>query len=451
MLNFLLYFYQVSDFESSECWGYNRFFRLDLLAEEGYLNTGKDTLELRFQVRASTFFQKCRDQQWYINQLLRQQSQNLTQIRELKDRLEREQIKTITLAQSSATTTPMSSSSDCGMTAKLTKYKIMKDSHVDDLLLIQQQQQAIFNDATSTFSITDDLKKLSSDASRNRNRSSNYECGGNREAHKTETSLLLPQKSSDKKKEKSLEKVKQSVSAAAALPSHHESNTMTTTTTSLAISFSSPNLPTNTSFSSNTSSDSDFVENNNVCSSKTTNTSIVKIQNLFDDVSSVDDNDNADESLNLAGENDVEYAELTQRMIFPTPSSSSLSAQKSHSQLENAASSEESDLMIMNLFEASEGSPSSHSSNSSSTALRPIQSVLESFETVPLSSSSSTTIGALTSNNNNIHDHHMPSDLHHQETAHSLPPPHHEINACTSPVWKTQVNIECSLIILINL
>lgn len=150
-----------------ECWGYNRFFRLDLLAEEGYLNTTKDTLELRFQVRASTFFQKCRDQQWYINQLLRQQSQNLSQIRELKDRLEREQLKSLQTAAE--------------MAGKKTKFKLVKDSHVDDLLLIQQQQQAIFNDAT-TFSITDDLKKLSSDASRNRNR--NHES----ESRKTDSS-----------------------------------------------------------------------------------------------------------------------------------------------------------------------------------------------------------------------------------------------------------------------
>lgn len=143
-----------------ECWGYNRFFRLDLLAEEGYLNTSKDTLELRFQVRASTFFQKCRDQQWYINQLLRQQSQNLTQIREIKDRLEREQLKNLQTAAE--------------MAGKKTKFKLVKDSHVDDLLLMQQQQ-AIFNDATATFSITDDLKKLSSDASRNRNRNNESE------------------------------------------------------------------------------------------------------------------------------------------------------------------------------------------------------------------------------------------------------------------------------------
>ncbi|CAH1993912.1 unnamed protein product [Acanthoscelides obtectus] len=59
----------ASDFEVGECWGYNRFFRLDLLASEGYLNVTLDTLVLRFQIRAPTFYQKCRDLQWYINQI----------------------------------------------------------------------------------------------------------------------------------------------------------------------------------------------------------------------------------------------------------------------------------------------------------------------------------------------------------------------------------------------
>ena len=35
----------ASDFEVGECWGYNRFFRLDLLASEGYLDN--DTLVLK--------------------------------------------------------------------------------------------------------------------------------------------------------------------------------------------------------------------------------------------------------------------------------------------------------------------------------------------------------------------------------------------------------------------
>lgn len=37
----------ASDFEIGECWGYNRFFRLDLLASEGYLNIENDSLILR--------------------------------------------------------------------------------------------------------------------------------------------------------------------------------------------------------------------------------------------------------------------------------------------------------------------------------------------------------------------------------------------------------------------
>lgn len=80
----------VSDFEVGECWGYNRFFRLDLLASEGYLNIQRDTLELRFQVRPSTFFERCRDQQWFINQLMKKQSYQMNEIRQLKERLRRE-------------------------------------------------------------------------------------------------------------------------------------------------------------------------------------------------------------------------------------------------------------------------------------------------------------------------------------------------------------------------
>jgi len=77
----------ASDFEVGECWGYNRFFRLDLLANEGYLNTANDTLILRFQVRPPTFYQKCRDQQWYISQLETGQTQYVQQINDLKERL----------------------------------------------------------------------------------------------------------------------------------------------------------------------------------------------------------------------------------------------------------------------------------------------------------------------------------------------------------------------------
>uniref|UniRef100_A0A8C2JCW1 Tripartite motif containing 37 n=1 Tax=Cyprinus carpio TaxID=7962 RepID=A0A8C2JCW1_CYPCA len=75
----------ASDFEVGECWGYNRFFRLDLLASEGYLNMQTDTLVLRYQVRSPTFFQKCRDQYWYITQLESAQSSYIQQINNLKE------------------------------------------------------------------------------------------------------------------------------------------------------------------------------------------------------------------------------------------------------------------------------------------------------------------------------------------------------------------------------
>ncbi|KAK6180116.1 hypothetical protein SNE40_012323 [Patella caerulea] len=77
----------ASDFEVGECWGYNRFFRLDLLINEGYLDPNNDTLVLHFQVRAPTFYQKSRDQQWYINQLETAQTQYNQQILDLKERL----------------------------------------------------------------------------------------------------------------------------------------------------------------------------------------------------------------------------------------------------------------------------------------------------------------------------------------------------------------------------
>ncbi|XP_073471268.1 E3 ubiquitin-protein ligase TRIM37 isoform X2 [Aquarana catesbeiana] len=77
----------ASDFEVGECWGYNRFFRLDLLANEGYLNRANDTVILRFQVRSPTFFQKSRDQHWYISQLEAAQTSYVQQINNLKERL----------------------------------------------------------------------------------------------------------------------------------------------------------------------------------------------------------------------------------------------------------------------------------------------------------------------------------------------------------------------------
>ncbi|XP_011863279.1 PREDICTED: E3 ubiquitin-protein ligase TRIM37-like [Vollenhovia emeryi] len=119
----------ASDFEIGECWGYNRFFRLDLLATEGYLNTELDTLILRFQVRPPTFYQRCRDQQWYISQLLTVQNQYITQINELKERLAIE-ISRNAMAATRAT----SGTAVCGATVNASPLSPQQQQDVGDAM-----------------------------------------------------------------------------------------------------------------------------------------------------------------------------------------------------------------------------------------------------------------------------------------------------------------------------
>jgi len=73
----------ASDFEEGECWGYNRFFQIDSLEREGYLGED-DSLSLRFYVRAPTFYQLCRDQQLYIEQLEASRAESALREAELK-------------------------------------------------------------------------------------------------------------------------------------------------------------------------------------------------------------------------------------------------------------------------------------------------------------------------------------------------------------------------------
>lgn len=59
-----------SEFEVGECWGYNRFYRIDQLESEGYLsNDSEDCLYLKFYVRPPTYAQLSRDQKRYIEEL----------------------------------------------------------------------------------------------------------------------------------------------------------------------------------------------------------------------------------------------------------------------------------------------------------------------------------------------------------------------------------------------
>jgi hypothetical protein len=77
----------TSDFEVGECWGYNKFFLLDALKTEGFIDMKNDRLILRFQVRPTTYQQKSRDQQWYIKHLEDDNQQLMNEITNLQEQV----------------------------------------------------------------------------------------------------------------------------------------------------------------------------------------------------------------------------------------------------------------------------------------------------------------------------------------------------------------------------
>ncbi|XP_059511369.1 E3 ubiquitin-protein ligase TRIM37 isoform X3 [Stegostoma tigrinum] len=141
----------ASDFEVGECWGYNRFFRLDLLASEGYLNMQSDTLVLRYQVRAPTFFQKCRDQNWYISQLEVAQTGYIQQVNNLKERLAIELSRNRTAQSLSPPDTRLSpQTSDCSdtRTKKLVHNEDLPAEGACSVLAINQAKEEDEEDKT---------------------------------------------------------------------------------------------------------------------------------------------------------------------------------------------------------------------------------------------------------------------------------------------------------------
>lgn len=77
----------ASDFEVGECWGYNKFFSLDALTSEGFLDLINDTLIIRFQVRPPTYQQQCRDQQWYMKHLEHDNQHLNNEIKNLQEKV----------------------------------------------------------------------------------------------------------------------------------------------------------------------------------------------------------------------------------------------------------------------------------------------------------------------------------------------------------------------------
>ncbi|XP_058455479.1 uncharacterized protein LOC131432914 isoform X3 [Malaya genurostris] len=305
----------VSDFEIGECWGYNRFFRLDLLADEGYLNILNDTLELRYQVRPSTFHQKCRDQQWYINNLLRTQALHLTEIKALNERLEcAERLfeNSITSSSSSAGVEMVSRKSRSSSNTSLA----LSNRKVDTPLVKSNSnmKQSVNNEFT---------KKLSNTGISNNNQNSSgsiaYEkCqkisslfyflpdGFNKHLFPMNTNLCSNNNDIPPVLSRNKESISKSTNITKPSTSFPDSSNY------LPISYSSPNLQSNNSTSS-LESDDDFSSEHN----KLKENEIMKLtyQVPFEDSSSIEENDVDTEEI-LSGENDVEYAELsmTQRM-----------------------------------------------------------------------------------------------------------------------------------------
>ena len=72
----------LSDFEPGECWGYNRFYRLEHLISKGYLDPEEDKLTLQFAVRSPTFYHDSLQQTKHVSCLTRQMENLQERLRE---------------------------------------------------------------------------------------------------------------------------------------------------------------------------------------------------------------------------------------------------------------------------------------------------------------------------------------------------------------------------------
>ncbi|KAI8897087.1 hypothetical protein BC833DRAFT_595063 [Globomyces pollinis-pini] len=85
----------VSTFAPGDCWGYNRYHRLDTLESGGYVDPINDTLHLKFHIRALTWAQRCKDLNRYISTIKKDGSDFPTDVPQtIHERLERDIIDT---------------------------------------------------------------------------------------------------------------------------------------------------------------------------------------------------------------------------------------------------------------------------------------------------------------------------------------------------------------------
>ena len=75
-----------SDFEPGECWGYNRFYRLEHLETKGYIDSVDDRLILQFAVRSPTFYHESSQQKKHVSNLKEQLESLQGRVREMEQR-----------------------------------------------------------------------------------------------------------------------------------------------------------------------------------------------------------------------------------------------------------------------------------------------------------------------------------------------------------------------------
>ncbi|XP_055702147.1 E3 ubiquitin-protein ligase TRIM37-like isoform X3 [Phlebotomus papatasi] len=356
----------VSDFEIGECWGYNRFFRLDLLASEGYWNVTNDTLSLQFQVRPTTYYQRCRDQTWVINQLMQQQQQHLLQIKDLTERLERERGRqkgnmSQNVAKIDSACRVVSAGSD------------LLDSLCNEVNLPNGKATSQSSESVQRKEDSPKMTMTSSDTN-DKIFSEILKCLNGAE----NTCLATSSSSSVISKPSSAIEENPKVSYA-------ETSTLPTKKPlPLSLSLSSPVLFESTFSESSESEEDETSANGAVGEVKETK----KTGSLSEDSSSIDENDVDEEP--ISGENDVEYAEFSMAVLAPnSPSTPANGNNVSRSNLDE-------ELILLSLFDDStsaarslENGSSTNQSTTRSSYRQPITSasVLETLLEPPKMSS----------------------------------------------------------------
>lgn len=337
----------ASDFEVGECWGYNRFFRLDLLASEGYLNIALDTLILRFHVRAPTFYQRCRDQQWYINQLQTVQNQYISQINESKERLAAEITRNAVAASLNGAnvaqiaepgetkglfTVPVSSMAIPmlgNLEATPSTSRLLKEVH--PVTLCALTKTLISTSVNPRVPRNNALGDMSLNSATN---VTEVPCNNTSSTSSVQTQVT--QKSPSSEGGVSMHQCDNNVMSELNMPRH---------LFALSLSVSSPSLFNSLTVSSGVSDTDDLSEPEGIFEDD-------QRPNLIT-VDSNDENDVDDET--MSGENDVEYAEfsMAQRMLLREPSPAGAVGVNSPTQ---SGSSLEEKIMLFNLLDRHEHS-----------------------------------------------------------------------------------------------